>query len=211
MSAYVAKPGSIADRAIAFLQSQPAAGTEISTSVLAEAVRVSGSSLPACLEAALKAGAIFVRKKGGHVRSPLFWSLVDHSAKHAQTGEAISPANGSQKPDGGAPIPAAKAGRETPPKGANRAASAGQSHGAEGSASPAGRGNNVAPASGAAPAFQSPRFALWSNGVLQIERDAVGGAAPIVLLSPDETRALVRYLDRMSLDHLRDERTTEAA
>jgi hypothetical protein len=37
-------------------------------------------------------------------------------------------------------------------------------------------------------------LALWSNGVLQTERSTVGGAAELVLLSRDETRALVQYL-----------------
>lgn len=44
------------------------------------------------------------------------------------------------------------------------------------------------------------RIALWSDGVLQIERsNTVGGAAEVVLFSADETRALVRYLDRTLL------------
>lgn len=236
-------PGSVADRAIAYLQSQPAKGAEVSSPALAEAIGVPAAHLSVSLEQARDRGAVFARRKGGHLRSPLFWSLVDHSAKHGRTGEAFSPANGSQKPDGAAAIPCVKAGRETPQKGANRDASAEQSHGAEGSESPTGRGDNVAPALGAAPVFipeglasqhvlkaeaarpdatdrdvpanASPvggpmgagqpaaagpagiRIALWSDGTLQIERpDAVGGAAALVLFSADETRALVRYLDR---------------
>ena len=45
---------------------------------------------------------------------------------------------------------------KTPQKGANRDVSTGQSHGAEGSESPNGRGSNAAPALGAAPAFHTP-------------------------------------------------------
>lgn len=42
------------------------------------------------------------------------------------------------------------------------------------------------------------RIALWSDGTLQIERPyAVGGAAALMLLCRDETRQLVRYLDRL--------------
>lgn len=205
---YAAKPGSVADRALAFLQSQPPAGAEVSTSALADAIGATGEATATCLRPALDAGLVFARKKGGHIRSPLFWSLVDHAAKkNGSTGEAFSPANGSQKSDGGAASsPAAKAGSQTPPKGPNRDASTGQSHGAKGSASPNGRGNNVAPARGAGPAFlpaaAAPglRIALWSDGVLQIERDTVGGAADLVLFSADETRQLVRYLERLAID-----------
>jgi hypothetical protein len=38
------------------------------------------------------------------------------------------------------------------------------------------------------------RCALWSDGALQIVR----GAATLALLSPDETRALVAYLERLA-------------
>jgi hypothetical protein len=41
----------------------------------------------------------------------------------------------------------------------------------------------------------STRYALWSDGTLQIERDAVGGAAPLVLLTRDEVRQLLQYLN----------------
>lgn len=36
--------------------------------------------------------------------------------------------------------------------------------------------------------------------MLQIERDTVGGAADLVLFSADETRQLVRYLERLAID-----------
>lgn len=45
---------------------------------------------------------------------------------------------------------------------------------------------------------------MWSNGVLQIERKTVAGAAELVLLSREETRALVSYLDAISLDSVRE-------
>lgn len=50
---------------------------------------------------------------------------------------------------------AAEAAKNTPSEGANRDASTGRSHGAEGSASPNGRGTNGAPARGYAPVFSS--------------------------------------------------------
>lgn len=43
------------------------------------------------------------------------------------------------------------------------------------------------------------RIELWSDGTLQIERDTVGGAADLVLFTPDETREIVRYLNRMAV------------
>ena len=44
------------------------------------------------------------------------------------------------------------------------------------------------------------RVALWSDGTLQIERQAVGGALDLVLLCADEVRALVKYLERMAVE-----------
>ena len=76
--AFKPRPGSVADRAIAYLQSQPAAGTEVSSAALAEAIGAPAGSIIACLQPALDAGLVFARKKGGHARSPAFWSLVDH-------------------------------------------------------------------------------------------------------------------------------------
>lgn len=84
-------------------------------------------------------------------------------AEQDSTPARASPAgDGSQKPDdGAASFPAARAGSDTPQEGANRAAgesqrSTEQSHGAAGSESPTGRGDNVAPALGAAPASIPP-------------------------------------------------------
>lgn len=45
-------------------------------------------------------------------------------------------------------------------------------------------------------ADEPARFAFWSNGALELRR---GSASRMVLL-PDETRALLRYLDRMRED-----------
>lgn len=46
----------------------------------------------------------------------------------------------------------------------------------------------------AAPVPAPMRVALWSDGTLQIER----GPDDVVLLTADETKALVRYLDRLA-------------
>jgi hypothetical protein len=69
---------------------------------------------------------------------------------------------------------------EHTPQGANRDASAGQSHGAEGSASPTGRGANGASARGAAPVFHTPK--PGSQQVLKAEAarpDATARDAPV--------------------------------
>lgn len=63
--------------------------------------------------------------------------------------------DGSQKPDDAAAIPGAEAGSSHTPQGANRDASAEQSHVAEGSTSPTGRGADGPIAGGAAPVLSS--------------------------------------------------------
>jgi hypothetical protein len=270
---YAPQPGTVAFRAIAHLETLPR-GAELMTSALAEAIGCEGRNIAPSMEAALAAGLIYRRQRDNHVRSPMWWSLVDYSAlpKVDIRNPAVPVADGYAEMR----IPTFK---DTPPKGSNRDAGAGQSHGAAGSASPNGRGTNGVPACGADPVFlqrgprasvatngvsdddegdsgrarrlsgrgdkdaverswrgsdsargdrdperrqgvlraQSPgvahqgtadasliseapvsnhgfRLALWSNGVLQTERSTVGGAAELVLLSRDETRALVQYL-----------------
>jgi hypothetical protein len=134
---YEPRPGSVPARVIAHLQTLPY-GAERLSSQIAEAVKAPPAHVTACLEGAVTAGAIFRRKKDSHVRAPIYWSLVDHT-----------------KANGNAPAPATQSevAKKTPPEGANRDASAGQSHGAGGPESPAGRGTDGAPALGAAPVF----------------------------------------------------------
>lgn len=133
---YEPMPGSTAFRVIAHLQSLPK-GAELMTSALAEAIGCEGKNIVPSIEAALANGLIFRRQRDTHARSPMWWSLTDHGAR---------PKVDIRQP--AVPVDGAK---ETPQEGANRDASAGQSHDAEGSASPAGRGTNGAPACGAAP------------------------------------------------------------
>lgn len=223
---YSPAPGTTAYRVIAHMETLPA-GAEVMTSALAEAIGVPANNLTPCLEAAVNAGKLFRRQRDNHIRSPYWWSLTDRAG-----GQPPPKRQTVYVPDE----------PKTPQKGANRDASTGQSHGAEGSESPNGRGSNAAPALGAAPAFHTPepgpqqvlkaeaarpdatdrgapdiaspgggptgagqpaaagpagegcRFALWSNGTLQIERSTVGGAADFILLSRDEVRQLVEYL-----------------
>ena len=75
---------------------------------------------------------------------------------------------------------------DTPPKGAQAA---------QAPVKPSGRASTT-PKDGAGP--QGFRCALWSNGILEVRRETVGGAAELVLFSADEVRHLVRYLERMA-------------
>jgi hypothetical protein len=134
---YEPRPGSVPDRVIAHLRTLPH-GAERLSSQLAEAINAPPANVAACLEGAAAAGALFRRKKDSHVRAPIYWSLVDHTK-----------ANGNAH----APTAQPKVAKKTPPEGANRDVSAGQSHGADGSESPPGRGTDGAPALGAAPVF----------------------------------------------------------
>lgn len=90
---YEPRPDSIAFRALAHMELLHK-GSEIPSGTLATALGIEKTSLFACLEAAVKARAIFRRQKGGHSRSPVFWSLVDHSTKEVtkvQPPAAVSP------------------------------------------------------------------------------------------------------------------------
>lgn len=267
---YEPKPGTVAYRVLAHLQTMPR-GAELLTSQIAEALRIDPNGVTPCLEAAVKAGSVFRRQRDSHPRSPFWWSLVDHS-KDARTAGLVPAADGSQKPNADAMDRPGKAGSDTPPKGANRAATGFEGRApqgadatdsearskvmaAEGSERPTARGENVAPALGAAPAFiradpdgaaaiaggaarpeetaqrgagsadiaatretvtgagddakpavgaaapEGPtRFALWSDGTLHIQRPRSG-----FVLTVEETRELVRYLDAICLDVARGE------
>lgn len=91
--AYEPRPDTIAFRALAHMALLHK-GSEISNSLLATALGCNPSELPASLKTACSTGAIFARQKGGHSKSPLFWSLADHSAK--TNGSSLPPAVVSQ-------------------------------------------------------------------------------------------------------------------
>ena len=234
MSAYTPKPGSVADRALSHLASLPR-GAELSSAALAEAIGVDPAVIGSSLQSALPSGTVCKRTKGGHPRSPAFWSLPEKGHQRPAT-KMPAPAAAPEPPPGPGEVPIQ---RIVPAKDAAPLPITpplfppinGKPHGVQVQACrPADRAMLASPAGAEllartaeamtdeVPAQMSAsepplRIALWSNDTLQIERsNTVGGAAELVLLSADETRALVRYLDRMSLDHLRDERTaTEAA
>lgn len=77
---YQPRPDTLAFRALAHMELLHP-GSEISNSMLANQLNVSGPELIAALKSAREAGHVFSRQKGGHIRSPLFWSLVDHAAR----------------------------------------------------------------------------------------------------------------------------------
>jgi len=152
---YTPKAGTVAQRALAHLESLPD-GAELMSSALGAAISAPHDIRP-YLEAAEKHGLLFKRQRDTHPRSPFFWSLTDHTKKPKAPWPEVPTflLKGNGTPN-------------TPPQGANRDASAEQSHGAAGSASPRSRGTNGAPARGAAPVFPDTP-ALGSQHVLKAE------------------------------------------
>lgn len=120
---YQPQPGTTAYRALAHLQTL-APGAEVINAQLAEKVNVSPNTLHACMVRSIEAGLVFARQKGGHQRSPTFWSLVDHQAashakpeaqadagadqSHAEPAETVSPVPVTKSPVRGtdSPVPA---------------------------------------------------------------------------------------------------------
>jgi hypothetical protein len=97
---YTPSPGSVAQRAIAHLETLPAR-TELSTAALAEAIGVPPNNLRACLEAPAKAGLIFGRQKYAAPRAPFFWSLAPVARETNDFDPApVAEASGSQTPEG---------------------------------------------------------------------------------------------------------------
>lgn len=196
---YTPRPGSVAARALLVLEDHR--GREISTAALAEALQVPANSVSAYLVPALEAGLVFARQKGGHVRSPRFWSLDDLSAG------APVPPPGPQEPS----APAEPA--DEPAQPAQAQAEAGDTAAAAGEDDPELERARalVAPVAPLQPApgtrrparpavllrevSQPLRFALWSDGRLQISR----GADEVLQLGAEDTRALLAYLNRIDL------------
>ncbi len=163
---YIPRLGSAAQRAIVYLGR---AGGEVCTTDLAKAIHCTPYGLGSTLGRAVDAGLLIKRQHKAGTSAPMFWSLP---AEPAAVEPKLEPA--ADIPVVQRTVPAAEAGpsgwtphpldaawhpranghaQNTPQEGANRAGSAEQSHGAEGSDSPAGRGTHGAPAVSAAPAF----------------------------------------------------------
>lgn len=227
MSYYYPEPGTVAWRAVAHLDGLPK-GAEIVTSALAEAARSDAVTVSSCLQTALTHGLVFRRRKDSHPRSPWFWSLTDHS-KTGQLGTHTLHAAPAEPPAAAPPAQAEppapsdepqipqfitpKASLTEPlvivaPSPAEQAAMARTFD----RLSTPGVSSKLAERMGfpsaetlqrmldSKPQPLPTRFALCSDGTLEINRD--GEVA--LLLSRDETRALVEYLDRISLDHVRE-------
>jgi hypothetical protein len=185
---YAPQPGTVAFRAFAYLESLPE-GAEISSGQLAEAINVPSSNLLPCLHAALAAGKLFRRQKDAHPRSPAFWSLTDMSAQPRPTiprGAPLPPKKPAAQAVASAPAAAAPAAEAAP----NPAAASAPAAAPTPARPPASRSATSAPV----------RLALWSDGTLQIQRDA----ADVVLFTRDEARQIVSYLEAISLDSVRD-------
>jgi hypothetical protein len=74
---YTPKPGSTAQRAIAYLEKLPK-GAEVMTSKIAEAIGAPNDSIQPCMLPALSAGLVFARQRYEHPRAPFWYSLTDH-------------------------------------------------------------------------------------------------------------------------------------
>ena len=222
-SGYTPRPYSIASRAIGHLETLN--GDEISTARLAEAIGVPINNLPPCMDAAVSAGIVFKRQRDhSHPRSPYFWSLKDHGRRDAPNtpqGDQPRSERGREGMELKACASADGRGTDGAPARATLPHPASPGGGPMGTGQPAAAGPARDDGAGARPATSSDqgmtgeapeaprsalpvvapgdelRWALWSDGVLEA-RDAHGRA--VFLLCKGQARALVGYLDRISLD-----------
>lgn len=175
---YEPRPGTVAFRALAYLETLPQ-GAEVMTSALAEALHLDDyKTLAPCLEAAVKSGAVFQRRRDDHPRSPWWWSLTDFSAlpkaprPAAVAFELVDEVPVFVKPAQPAPEPepaAAPAPTQQP------------------------RPKRLAPRIEAGPTTKDAhgfRACLWTNGVLQIEREP----GDLVLVAPPHVEAIRKLL-----------------
>ena len=216
---YEPTPGSVAARVLAVLAERV---EPITSGVLAEAANCDSASLGPNLEAAIKHGLIVRDRRSPRVSlwslgkgipvsnaaqqlqdddppvqrvvpaaaaQPLAWkapALPVWNGPRAEPGEVEIPARLTAGPITNADVDEvscrAPASPNTTPKGAQAAQAPVQT---------SGRGSTT-PKNGAAP--QGFRCALWSNGILEVHRETVGGAADFILFTADEVRQLVRYL-----------------
>lgn len=194
---YEPKPGSVAQRAIAHLESlEP--GASLTSAALAEAIGVSAREIRPSMVAPLRAGVVTSAQKGGHVRSPIFWAMAPRMDASAARLERAG--DGSQTPNGEAVEPRAKAGSDTPRPGPQHVvkAKAARPDATDrvppATASPRVGAMGVGQAADAAPAGDF-RCAMWSEGTLQMQLDGVD----VLVLVPANTRKLVEYLDFLAL------------
>jgi hypothetical protein len=175
---YQPKPGSVAYRTVAWLEQQPV-GADFLISQLAERVDAPAHSLQAHLQQAIDAGIILKRPPKGQDR-PYFFSL--NPLQHPEYREPAS--NGTPV---ARPVKTNSTVADAPPSAPSEAAPA----------RPPSKGT-ATPKDGRSPPESSLRCALWSDGSLEILRTAEQ-REPIVL-TREETRQLVQYLDAISLE-----------
>lgn len=176
-------PTSVPSRALRYLESLPS-GAEISNAKLAEAIGSDPSGMHAGLAAHVKSGLVIRRQKGGHPRSPIFWSLPPE--------------------DDGKPVRRIVAAKDAPPLGV-KAAIWPPTAAPVDAQWPTPTYEGTLPEV-TVPVFLSPkgahaeerapkdrlklRAALWSDGQMELRR----GTTFVALLDPEETADLVAYL-----------------
>lgn len=154
---YEPSPGTVAFRALAYMETLPR-GAEATTSQITEALGLPPTQLQACLGPALESGRIFRRQRDDHVRSPWWWSLVDHGSLPKSPRPAAVPYE----------VPAPVTEPEPQPKKIQPKIEEGQTTTDE----------------------HGFRACLWTNGVLQIEREP----GDLVLIAPPHVDAIRRLL-----------------
>lgn len=170
MFGYEPLPGSIPDRIIRHLKQHPA-GTELATAVLAELVGQPPSAICPILKPARDHGVLQARRLPNHGNN-LFWSLgsADKVEDEAEEGSAAAPPALPAAPETAQPAPhLRKPGGKKTPAGPQSA----------------GQGLIDGPVRGFC-------CALFSDGRLVLETPGQS-----MTLSADQTRELVRYLERM--------------
>jgi hypothetical protein len=191
---YEPKPGSIAYRVLAYFETLPR-GTELNTSQINEALGTTCEQLTACMVHAVEAGRIFRRKKFDSPRAPLWYSLT----KHAAPAPPAPPAPATELP---AFNPrqlieglVAKIGQDKARQDAHQQA---PSTPAPRTVEEAWQQRGIAPAQPAPKIEAGPatkdahgfRACLWTNGVLQIEREP----GDLVLVAPPHVEAIRKLL-----------------
>ena len=201
---FTTQPGTIPHRAIAWLQAQPP-GSVWPTAVVADALDVDGRTLVAAMGPAVRAGVVRVECHRGHNS----WSLGDGKAHSLEvplgdTDETDDdPPVQRVVPAASAPAPAAEPAPPARPQRRPRGPDKAPRKKAQPTAGPAAAplARSFAATEPAFPDWQlrlnelgeiakPPRFAIWSDGALSIER-----AGQRLEFNTEETRSLCNYLD----------------
>lgn len=206
-ASYEPRPGTVAFKLLAHMELLHK-GSEITSSLLAAACGIDPNSVGPQLEPAVKAGLIFSRQKGGHPKSPRFWSLVDHSAGCDVI--KTEPADPAPAPPAALVVdhlPAPKV--KEAPRERSKAKAKPEAvpsvrqyiEAIERSVPPdADEGILVGGAGPTRPYVPELRVALWSDGTLEVRRDP----GDLVLFTRAEARAIVDYLNAIDLEVLEE-------